>query len=51
MQMYHVTDAIFKYLDFKALRNAELAVEKWKSIIASGKLWEKFLQKKVSDTL
>jgi len=47
--MYHVTDAIFKYLDFKALRNAELAVERWKSIIASGKFWEKFLLKKVNE--
>lgn len=45
--MYHVTDGIFKYLEFKALKNAELAVENWKAIIASGKSWEKFLQKKV----
>lgn len=46
--MYHVTDNIFKYLNYNELKHAEIICDKWKVAIASGKIWEKCLKKKVS---
>ncbi|EFX61673.1 hypothetical protein DAPPUDRAFT_68937, partial [Daphnia pulex] len=40
----HLTDKILNLLDACSLANAELVCRQWRSYIADGRCWKKYLQ-------
>ncbi|XP_046453032.1 F-box and WD repeat domain-containing 11-A-like [Daphnia pulex] len=42
----HLTDKILNLLDARSLANAELVCRQWRSYIADGRCWKKYLQSK-----
>jgi hypothetical protein len=41
-----LTDKILNLLDARSLANAELVCRQWRSYIADGRCWKKYLQSK-----